>query len=128
MLVCVMLFTLLCSSCARVKIKNQEWVVDKGPLGAKAFNTLNDEEREISKAVWDKIAVGPDHRFGKVCTDIENFTDTKAVILNLCKASKRCTYDMKKKVITFVDKLEDQQEEVHNFVSNLTGEEANGSL
>lgn len=105
-LVWPLLFILISSGCARVKIKNQEWCGDKGPLGAKCWNTLNDNERVIPAAVWNKIEVGPDHRFGKVCTDIENFTDTKAVILNLCKASKRCTYDMKTKVITFVDKVQ----------------------
>lgn len=106
MLAWLLLFTLISSGCARVKIKNQEWCGDKGPLGAKCWNTLNNDEREIKSEVWNKIDVGPDYRFGKVCTDIQNFTDTKAVILNLCKATKRCTYDMKNKVITFADKLE----------------------
>lgn len=69
------------------------------------MNTLNSDSREISKEVWDKIAIGPDHRFGKVCTSGDNFADIKDALLKLCKASKRCTYNEKKKVITFFDEI-----------------------
>lgn len=100
---------------AKVSIKNQEWCGDKGPLGAFCFNTHNSSTRTIEPEVWNTIAIGPDYRFGKVCTDAGNFTDTTAVILKLCKVSKRCTYDAKKKIITFTEMVENFTVETKNL-------------
>lgn len=120
--------SLLGSSCsilriAKVKIKNQEWCGDKGPLGAYCFNTHNSSTRTIEPGVWNTIAVGPDYRFGKLCTDAGNFTDTTAVILKLCKVSKRCTYDAKKKIITFSDNVESFTVETKNLRKDLKNAE-----
>lgn len=91
---------------AKVKINNQEWCGDKGPFGAKCFNTLNKNTREIPKATWDKIAIGNDHRFGMVCTTSDVFAELKETMLKLCKATKRCTYEDQQKAIAFVNQVE----------------------
>lgn len=127
LLILVTLFLL--TSCgilrvARVKIKNQEWCGDKGPLGAYCFNTHNSSTRTIEPEVWNTIGVGPDYRFGKLCTDAGNFTDTTAVILKLCKVSKRCTYDAKKKIITFTEQVESFTVETKNLRKDLKNAES----
>lgn len=97
---------------AKVQVNNQEWCADKGPLGATCVNTLHAGKRDIPKDVWDKIEIGPDHRFGKLCTSGDTFADVKKIILKLCKVTRRCTYNDKLKVVSFVEKIEELQDEV----------------
>lgn len=118
---------MIVSSCARVKIKNQEWCGDKGPLGAHCWNTLNDKERDITPSVWNALKVGPDHRFGKACTEIENITDTKAAIINLCKASKRCTFEDEANVIRWEENAKEFATQAEG-INGLLGEEGNDTI
>ena len=100
---------LICNilACGSVKIKDAEWCADRGPLGATCFHTLDkDQERDIPKETWDEIWVGPDHRFGKVCTDPDNFANLKAAILKFCSKTKMCSYEFKKKVTEFTESVE----------------------
>lgn len=103
------LLVLTCNSCylATIKIKNQEWFGDKGKEGAVAFNTLGGKtKRVIPKSTWDSIKVGRDTRFGKLCTDSTTFADIKKNIINLCKATNRCSFEVKKKVDAFFKNVE----------------------
>jgi hypothetical protein len=81
-----------------VKISNQEWCGDMGELGASCFNTLNDETRDIEKPEWDE------ERFGMLCAKPAVFADTKATILKLCKAYKKCVWDSSKNSVSFINK------------------------
>jgi len=94
------------AACGTVKIKDGEWCADRGPLGASCFHTLTDESRDIEKEVWDKIAIGPDHRFGMVCSEPDNFANWKAAILKFCSRTKSCSYEFKKKVNEFSERVE----------------------
>lgn len=123
-----MLLILVLSSCAKIVVKDQEWCADKGPLGAHCFTTLSKNERDIKKADWDKLAIGQDHRFGKVCSDVENFTELRATILKLCKITKRCTNSFKNTVVNFVNKLENDNYENHFLQTLLNQDSMNDTL
>lgn len=77
-----------------------------GPAGASCVNLLTDGNRDISPEVWDRLEVGPDHRFGKLCTSSDSFTDMKKSIMKMCKICKCCTYEFKKKVNEFHEKVQ----------------------
>jgi len=97
-------------SCAKVTVKNTEWCGDLGEYGASCFNTLDDDERDIPKKEWDEI------RYGMLCTKAEYYSDWKSTIEKLCKLAKsRCTYDDKKKVFIFSQKIERFIEKAQNF-------------
>lgn len=97
----MILFLLNLNSCARVKIKDAEWCADAGSIGASCFHTLSEQTRDIEKEAWDE------ERFGMICTKSENFAEWKKSILQLCKmAGKRCTYDIKRNIIRFNEKVE----------------------
>jgi hypothetical protein len=102
----LILFVFVLEACSRVPIKNAEWCADMGPYGASCVKTLSDDQREIPKEIWDQLEIGPDHRFGMVCTDPANFADWKKAILKLCYLTKACTYNVKTKVVQFADKME----------------------
>lgn len=87
------------SGCGSVTIKNAEWCADMGELGASCFHTVSDDARELSKEEWDAL------RFGQVCTGPDNFANWKAAILKFCSRTKICSFDFKKKVIQFTDKM-----------------------
>jgi len=72
-----------------------------GPEGASCFNTLTPETRDIPVETWRKLEVGPDHLFGKICTDSANFAHWSATIQKLCRAYKKCTFDAKTKIARF---------------------------
>jgi hypothetical protein len=95
----VILFVSLLSSCAKFPIKDSEWCGDLGQSGASCFNTLSDKQRDIPKDKWDE------ERLGMICTKSQTFSDWQAVILKLCKASKRCTFTDKKIIINFVNNV-----------------------
>jgi hypothetical protein len=82
-----------------VQISDSEWCGDAGSLGASCFHTLSDQERDIEKDQWDQ------ERFGMVCTSAETLAEWKAAILKLCKDTKRCDYETKKKIVEFGKKL-----------------------
>lgn len=90
---------LLLSSCAQVPIKDQEWFGDEGSLGAHAFHTLTNDERQVSKDEWDNL------RFGMVCSKAESLADTKAVIEKLCSEANNCTYEVQQAITAFFDHL-----------------------
>lgn len=88
------------NGCAQIPIKNTEWCGDLGEFGASCFNTLSEDTRDISFEDWNK------ERFGMICTKAQNFSDWKAIILKLCSLHpKRCSYDDKKKVLIFNEKI-----------------------
>lgn len=122
-LVLVILSVFVLESCSRVQIKDAEWCADIGPEGAACVKTLSDGSRQIPKEVWDSIAIGPDHRFGKVCTDPDNFADWKKAILKLCYLTKACTYNTKTKILAFANKMESFTLEMGaNYVQEETTE------
>jgi len=90
------------SSCnfVKIKIKNQEWCADKGKLGAVCFNTLNSNSRTITKKDWDAQS------FGRLSTDAQTFADIKATLINLCKTTKRCSYEVEQLVLNFTNQVE----------------------
>lgn len=96
----VILLVLNLSACASVTINDAEWCADAGELGASCFHTLTDEARDLSKEEWDAL------RFGQVCTGPDNFANWKAAILKFCSRTKICSFDFKKKVIEFSEKVD----------------------
>lgn len=96
----VILFSIHLASCASVRLLDAEWCADIGPAGASCFHTYTAQERDISKETWDALSIGPDHRFGKVCTDPENFGDLKAALQKLCRRA-RCTYETRQAIENF---------------------------
>ena len=104
--VLLLLFVTLLSSCAKVPIRNHEWCGDFGDDGASCFNTQNDNSRDLTKEEWDK------ERFSMLCTSPTNFAEIQAAILKLCTATKRCTYDSKKKLIALRNKFDNHIETV----------------
>jgi hypothetical protein len=103
-----LLILILLVSCSTVKISDHEWCGDAGPYGASCFHTLSDRKRDIPKETWDIVSVGPDHRFGMICTSAESFANWKEALLKLCTlAKKRCTYIAKKKIIEFTDRIDE---------------------
>lgn len=80
-------FALLSAACAHVRVPDTEWCGDEGKLGASCFHTLSDDERIVSKEVWDK------ERTGQVCTTSKDFAAWKNALLKLCDSSNRCDFD-----------------------------------
>lgn len=74
-----------------------------GSAGASCFHTLSDSSRDLTKEEWDQ------ERFGMICSKASTFAEWKASILKLCQMSKRCSYDVKKKLIKFGDHVEEYQ-------------------
>ena len=95
---------MLVSSCAlaaiscKVEIKDSEWFIDLGPLGANSFHTISEAERELTKAQWDK------ERFGMFCTKSDNLAEIIKVQLKLCNRTRAC----KKEVIKILENAEDK--------------------
>lgn len=112
------LLLLSLSSCARVPIKNTEWCGDMGPNGAQCFHTLSDESRTLSATEWEN------ERFGMICATSKDFGEFKKVITNLCRISKRCTYEMKQKINTFFTRVDEYEKKIgiyeENKLSNST--------
>ncbi len=110
----VILFVSLAVSCARVPIKNSEWCGDLAEEGATCFNTHNDKTRDLDKDSWDK------ERKGMFCTKSDNFAEWQAIILKLCRASgNRCSYEDKKKIVSFFGKAKDFSDEQYAFSLEL---------
>lgn len=86
-------------SCTQIKIKNQEYCGDAGPLGATCFNTLTDDTRDLTPSEWDDV------RFGMVCSKAEAYTENVAIIQKACRICKCCTYDAKKKIMKFKEQV-----------------------
>ena len=97
--VLVILLGLSLISCGQIVIKDQVHCGDTGPLGATCFHTRSDETQDLSPAEWQEF------RFGKICTDATNYTDNIAIIQKACRACKCCTYDAKKQIIQFKEKV-----------------------
>jgi hypothetical protein len=113
----VILSVSLAVSCARFPIKNTEWCGDLGDEGASCFQTNNEMRRDISKEEWDQ------ERFGMLCTKSENFAEWQAIILKLCRAAgNRCTYDSKKKIVSFFGKVKEFHDEQYVFSVRLMKE------
>ena len=74
-----------------------------GSAGATCFKTLSGETRDIEKEQWDQ------ERFGQICSSADTFANWKKAILKLCRLSRRCSYDAKKKLIQFGDHVETYQ-------------------
>jgi hypothetical protein len=96
----VILFLFALISCAQVKIKDQEYCGDAGPLGATCFTTLSNQTRDLPPAEWDEL------RYGQVCTDAKNYADNVAIIQKACRVCKCCTYDAKNKIRIFKKNLQ----------------------
>jgi len=88
------------SGCGSINIHDAEFCGDMGAEGAACFHMLSSDTRNLTKDEWDA------ERFGQVCTDPQNYADLKAVLLKFCNSTKKCTYDVKKKIMEFDQKLE----------------------
>lgn len=99
-IVYVALLAYAISGCGSIKIHDAEFCGDMGAEGAACFHMLSDDSRNLTKEEWDA------ERFGQVCTDPQNYADLKAVLLKFCNSTKKCTYDVKKKIMEFDQKLE----------------------
>ncbi len=88
------------SGCGSIKLNNAEFCGDMGVEGAACFHMLSSDTRNLTKEEWDA------ERFGQVCTDPQNYADLKAVLLKFCNSTKKCTYEIKKKIEEFDLKLE----------------------
>jgi hypothetical protein len=74
------------------------------PVGASCFHTLSDKQRDLTIDQWDA------ERFGMVCTRAENFSNWKAAILKLCKATKSCSFEEVQQIQAFFDRVEQRIE------------------
>jgi hypothetical protein len=92
---------LLSSSCARVKIKDEDIYGDKGADGAVEVHLLSEGQADIPKAVWDKL------RFGMACISRQALGDLKAEIMELCSYSNDCDYEVQQNIQAFFDKMEE---------------------
>lgn len=69
-------------------MKDSEWCGDMGPLGASCFHMLTDATRDIDEPTWKM------ERFAQVCTKSENFKNLKISILQLCRETHTCTWQL----------------------------------
>ena len=93
------LFALSLASCGTIKIKDQVYCGDAGPLGATCFHTRNDETFDLDVQEWEE------NRYGMICTEASNYSDNIAIIQKACRACKCCTYDAKKQIFQFKEKI-----------------------
>lgn len=99
------------TSCS-VEIKDHEFCVNKGVLGAHCGHTLTEETRDIGPAEWAELS------FGQICTADppekfgETFGDIKATIEKLCSKCNCCTYKIKEKLEKFFTQTRSMQEKV----------------
>lgn len=66
-----------------------------GDHGAYCFDSLADNEREVSKQDWDN------ERFGMICTKAENYAEIKKVLMQLCSQTNCKFEDVQKKLVHF---------------------------
>ena len=92
------------SSCGHVRIKDQEYCSDGGIFGATCVTTLSEQRRDIPPEIWQH------ERVGMICSSADVYAENVATLLKLCKVSKRCTYDAKKKILKFQDFIIESQE------------------
>ena len=85
-------------SCSSVKIENHEWCVLAGQDGAFCFHTLNNSERDITKEEWDALSPG------WIAGSPEAFANLKIAVEQLCKETKKCTYETQKRLQAFFEK------------------------
>nr|BDT27309.1 hypothetical protein BHI3_07750 [Bacteriovorax sp. HI3] len=97
--VLVILCVLIFSSCSRIPVKNSEWFLDLGDLGADSFWIFEGKERELSKEEWDK------ERYGMFCTLSDNYTNMVTAIETFCRQYNVCEKEFKKKLNNFKGKL-----------------------
>ena len=88
----LILFTSIISGCGQVVIKNTEWCVDRGDMGAVCFNTLNDNTRTMDKPTWDE------YRFGNVCGTPQAFAELKKEIEQFCNQTNKCSYEQQQRI------------------------------
>lgn len=100
-------FAFLSLGCGeQVVIRNHWWCADKGELGAYCSPMFTDsEEVDLDKDSWDA------YRFGQFCGPSEAFADMKTQLLKLCKASGKCTVEMKALIRSFERNIEKMQME-----------------
>lgn len=91
------------ASCGHVEIRDSEWCADLGALGASCVHMLTDEKRRIEKDDWDA------ERLGQMCTKSESFSGWKAAIMKLCKQTRMCTYEDKRMLNAFIERVEEEQ-------------------
>ena len=82
-----------------IKIRNTEWWVDKGSLGAKSFNTLNSRTREQDKTTWDHS------RFGMVCGAPASIGEILSEIEQFCNTFNNCDYETQEKINLLIYKM-----------------------
>lgn len=111
-----LLCLIILSSCARVKITDREFCADMGPDGASCFTTLTGTEREINPNDWE------DYRLGMICSKADTFAEWKKAIAKLCRYSRRCTFETKKKINRFGQNIEEVKVKIHekNLYSSET--------
>lgn len=72
-----------------------------GSEGATCAHTLSDATRDLTKEEWDAL------RFGQACTHADNLANWIEAILQLCKTTKRCTWQEVEQLETLRGKLAD---------------------
>ena len=102
MMIILSLFTFT-TSCGdiknTIKIRNIEWWVDKGGLGAKSFNTLNSNSRTKDKTTWDR------DRFGMVCGAPPSIGELLSEIEQFCNTFNNCDYETQQNVNLLIKKI-----------------------
>lgn len=86
-------------SCASVTIRDTPVYVDLGELGATRLHTLSDERVRLEPEEWRQT------RFGMFCTTSSDFADNLAILFKLCRLSKKCKFEEKKKLQEFAKRV-----------------------
>lgn len=100
---CAILFLCVLSACSSVKIQDAEWCGQSPEGGASCFNTLSDGTRDLTSDEWKAYLLDFDNP--KLCTPANSFANWKAAILKFCSKFKICTFEFKKKLNEFDQKL-----------------------
>ena len=94
-------FALVILSSCNIELKDAEWFIDLGPLGAHSFHTNITKETDLTKEQWDK------KRMGMFCTHSDNLTEILKVQMKLCNRTKAC----KKEIVKILDNAQDKIDE-----------------
>jgi hypothetical protein len=98
--------TVALNACA-VIIKDAEVCGDLGN-SASCFHTLSNESRDLSQQEWDAM------RVGMLCTSADSFANWKSALEKLCHQTGNCTYELKKNLTEFFNKVSSFQERAKN--------------
>lgn len=86
-------------SCTNIPIADSEFCADMGDIGATCVHMLSIGTRDIPKAQWDL------ERVGQICENSQAVADFKSELEKLCHVSGKCTYNQKKMMSNFFDRI-----------------------